>query len=123
MPHITIDYTANLSSMLDIDAMVAALHDAADYWIAIAATLQTLERCRIHRAQTVPGPASGRHGHAEGLGRPVPGRDVLPYRWRHCRIGSGFSRSTKRRLRRRFVDDTDRRSRGGRLDKNRRSGT
>jgi len=35
----------------------------------------------------------------------------------------GFSRSTKRRLRRWFVADTDRRSRGGRLDKNRRSGT
>jgi len=29
MPHITIDYTANLSSMLDVEAMVAALHDAA----------------------------------------------------------------------------------------------
>ena len=29
MPHITIDYTANLGSMLDIEAMVVALHDAA----------------------------------------------------------------------------------------------
>lgn len=49
MPHVTIEYSANVAEHHDIDALVAAVHDAAlDHGLAALAALRTRAAERTH---------------------------------------------------------------------------